>query len=189
MGNGKLIIFSAPSGAGKSTLVNYILTRDFDLEFSISATSRSPRGKEQHGKEYYFLSAEEFRDKIARNEFLEYEEVYEDRFYGTLKSEIDRITAKGKNVIFDVDVVGGLNIKKQYPEKSLTIFIAPPSIEELEKRLKKRATDEPQIIAERVKKAAYEMIFAEKFDKIVVNDNLETAKKEIEDIVRQFLSN
>jgi len=184
---GKLIIFSAPSGAGKSTLVKHLLEKDFNLEFSISATSRLPRGKESHGNEYYFISADEFRDKIVRDEFLEFEEVYESVFYGTLKSEVERITSKGKNLIFDVDVIGGLNIKKQYGERALAVFIAPPSIEVLEKRLKERATDSPEKIAERISKAEYETTFAPQFDKVIVNDNLETAQKEVEDTIRAFL--
>lgn len=186
-GIGRLVIFSAPSGAGKSTLVRHLLEKDFDLEFSISATSRAPRGKESHGNEYYFISADEFRDKIVRDEFLEFEEVYEGCFYGTLKSEVDRITSKGKNIIFDVDVVGGLNIKKQYGDRALAIFIAPPSVEVLESRLRARATDSPEKIVERVSKAEYEMTFAPQFDVIIVNDNLETAQKETEKIIRDFL--
>ena len=186
---GKLIIFSAPSGAGKSTLVRHLLEKDFNLEFSISATSRLPRGKETHGNEYYFISADEFRDKIVRDEFLEFEEVYEGVFYGTLKSEVERITSQGKNLIFDVDVIGGLNIKKQYGERALAVFIAPPSIEVLEKRLKGRATDSPEKIAERISKAEYEMTFASQFDKIIKNDNLQTAQKEIEETIRTFLRN
>lgn len=184
---GKLIIFSAPSGAGKSTLVNYLLAKDLDMEFSISATSRLPRGKELHGKEYYFLTADEFRSKIEQSEFLEYEEVYENCFYGTLHSEVERILSLGKNVVFDIDVVGGLNIKKQYGDRALAIFIAPPSIEALAQRLRGRATDSPEKIAERINKAEYEMTFAPKFDKVVVNDDLEKAKTEIEQIIRSFL--
>jgi len=186
--NGKLIIFSAPSGAGKSTLVKHLLEKGFDLEFSISATSRLPRGSERHGEDYYFISADEFRNKIARDEFLEFEEVYEGCFYGTLKSEVERITSQGKNIIFDVDVIGGLNVKKQYGNKALAVFVAPPSVEVLEKRLKNRATDSAEKIAERINKAEYEMTFAPQFDKIVVNDNLETAQKEVEEIIREFLT-
>jgi guanylate kinase len=184
---GKLIIFSAPSGAGKSTLVKHVLEKDFNLEFSISATSRLPRGSEQHGEAYYFISADEFRDKIVRGEFLEFEEVYNGVFYGTLKSEVERITSKGKNIIFDVDVVGGLNIKEQYKDRALAVFIAPPSVEILEKRLQGRATDSAEKIAERISKAEYEMTFAPQFDKIIVNDNLETAQKEMEETIRGFL--
>jgi len=185
--HGKLIIVSAPSGAGKSTLVKYVLEREFHLEFSVSATSRASRGSERHGEAYYFISADEFREKIAKNEFVEFEEVYGGTFYGTLRSEVERITSKGKNIIFDVDVVGGLNIKKQYGDRALAIFIAPPSVEILEKRLRGRATDSAEKITERINKAEYEMTFAPQFDKIIVNDCLKTAKKEIENTIREFL--
>ncbi|HOH55211.1 MAG TPA: guanylate kinase [Paludibacteraceae bacterium] len=185
--SGKLIILSAPSGTGKSTLVQYLLTRPFDLEFSVSATSRPPRGNEQNGKEYYFLSKEEFQKKIAQNEFLEYEEVYPGCYYGTLRSEIDRISAKGKNIIFDVDVLGGLNIKKQYNGRALAIFIAPPSLEELKKRLMIRGTDSPEMIAKRLEKAEFEMSFAPQFDVVIVNDDLEKAKKATEEVIFNFL--
>ena len=185
---GRLIIFSAPSGAGKSTLVQHILQCDFDLEFSISATSRLPRGNEVHGKEYYFLSADEFRQKIAQGDFLESEEVYDGCFYGTLKAEVERILALEKNVIFDVDVVGGLNIKAHYGEKALSVFVAPPSIEELNKRLTSRATDSPEMIKKRIEKAAFEMSFAPRFDVVIVNDDLEKAKKETEDTIGCFLA-
>jgi len=185
--SGKLIILSAPSGTGKSTLVQYLLTRPFDLEFSVSATSRPPRGNEQNGKEYYFLSMEEFQKKIAQNEFLEYEEVYPGCYYGTLRSEIDRISAKGKNIIFDVDVLGGLNIKKQYNGRALAIFIAPPSLEELKKRLMIRGTDSPEMIAKRLEKAEFEMSFAPQFDVVIVNDDLEKAKKATEEVIYNFL--
>jgi guanylate kinase len=185
--SGKLIILSAPSGTGKSTLVQYLLTCPFDLEFSVSATTRPPRGTEQNGKEYYFLSKEEFQKKIAQNEFLEYEEVYPGCYYGTLRSEIDRISAKGKNIIFDVDVLGGLNIKKQYKERALAIFIAPPSLEELKKRLMIRGTDSPEMIAKRLEKAEFEMSFAPQFDIIIVNDDLEKTKKTTEEVIYNFL--
>jgi guanylate kinase len=185
---GKLIIFSAPSGAGKSTLIQYLLGQGFDMEFSISATSRAPRGTEQHVVEYYFLSADEFRQKIANQEFLEYEEVYSGCFYGTLRSEVDRITAKGKNIVFDVDVVGGVNIKEFYGDRALSLFIAPPSIEELEKRLIGRGTDTPEMIAKRIGKAEQELSFAPKFDKIVVNNDLEIAKLEATHAIRDFLA-
>jgi len=185
--HGKLIIVSAPSGAGKSTLVKYVLEKEFYLEFSVSATSRAPRGSERHGEAYYFISADEFREKIVKNEFVEFEEVYDGIFYGTLKSEVERITSKEKNIIFDVDVVGGLNIKKQYGDRALAIFISPPSVEILEKRLRGRATDSAEKIAERINKAEYEMTFASQFDKIIVNDCLKTAKKEIENTIREFL--
>jgi guanylate kinase len=184
---GLLIIFSAPSGSGKSTLVNHVLTCGFNLSFSVSATSRAPRGKEEHGKEYYFLSADEFRGRITRGDFLEYEEVYAGCFYGTLKSEVERILSEGKNVIFDVDVVGGLNIKSIYKEKALSIFVAPPSIETLKKRLAARATDSPEKIEERIKKAGFEMSFAPQFDVVIVNDDLEKAKAEAEEKVSGFL--
>ena len=186
--SGKLIIFSAPSGAGKSTIVQHFLQRDLNLQFSVSATSRPPRGLEKNGIDYYFLSPDEFRQRIENNEFIEHEEVYPDLYYGTLRSEIDKITEKGNNVIFDVDVVGGLNIKKQYGDRALALFIAAPSVEELHRRLKGRATDTDEMIAKRVGKADFEMTFAPDFDFIVVNDNLEKAKKEAESIVRKFIS-
>lgn len=185
---GKLIIFSAPSGAGKSTIVNYLLSQNLNLRFSISATSRLPRGMEQHGVEYYFHTPEQFREKIENNEFLEYEEVYEDKFYGTLKSEVERILNNEGNVIFDVDVVGGCNIKKYYGDKALSVFIQPPSIEELRSRLENRGTDTPEVIESRIAKAEYEMTFAPKFDVVIVNDNLEKAKSKALKIVTQFLS-
>ncbi|MDL2290470.1 guanylate kinase [Paludibacteraceae bacterium OttesenSCG-928-F17] len=184
---GKLIIFSAPSGAGKSTLVRHLLQKDFNLEFSISATSRKPRGTEVHGKEYYFLSADEFREKISKSEFVEYEEVYADCFYGTLKNEVDRIISQDKNVIFDVDVVGGLNIKKQYGNSALAVFIAPPTVKALEKRLNSRGTDSPEMIEQRINKAEYEMSFAPQFDKIIVNDDLKEAQDELEKVLTEFL--
>lgn len=184
---GKLIIFSAPSGAGKSTIVHYLLSKISGLEFSVSATSRSPRGNEREGVDYYYLSPNEFRQRIDNNEFIECEEVYADLFYGTLRSEIDRITAKGNNIIFDVDVKGGLNIKKQYGNRALSVFIAPPGVDELEKRLIARGTDSPEMIAERVGKAAYEMTFSPEFDVVVVNSQLEIAQTEAEKIVRDFL--
>lgn len=185
--SGKLIIFSAPSGAGKSTLVQHLLNCNFDMEFSISATSRPPRGAEVHGVDYYFLSPEEFRQKILNKEFLEHEEVYPGCFYGTLYSEVDRITGKGKNIVFDVDVVGGLAIKKIYKERALAVFIAPPSIGILHDRLKKRGTDSEEMIEKRVGKAEFELTFAKHFDTIVVNDNLETAKVKAELAIRNFL--
>lgn len=184
---GKLVIFSAPSGSGKSTIIQSLLNRDLNLSFSISATSRAPRGTEKNGVEYYFISPEEFRQRIANGEFLEYEEVYAGKFYGTLKSEVERILDSGRNVIFDVDVVGGLNIKKYYGDQALALFIQPPSIEELEKRLKHRATDAPEVIANRVAKAEYELSFAPRFDHIIVNDILEKAQEEAYQTIRQFL--
>ena len=186
---GKLIIFSAPSGSGKSTIIQSLLDKDLNLSFSISATSRAPRGSEQNGVEYYFISPEEFKSRIANDEFLEYEEVYTGKFYGTLKSEVERILNSGKNVIFDVDVVGGLNIKKYYGDQALALFIQPPSIKELEKRLKNRATDTPEVIASRIAKAEYELSFAPRFDKIIVNDVLEKAQAEAYHLIRQFIDN
>lgn len=188
MTTGKLIIFSAPSGAGKSTLVQHLLGCGFEMEFSVSATSRAPRGTEQNGVDYYFLTAEAFRDKINADDFLEQEEVYPNCFYGTLRSEVDRITSNGKNIVFDVDVVGGVNIKKQYGERALSIFIAPPSIEILHQRLINRGTDTSEMIAKRIGKAEYEMSFAPQFDIVVVNDDLETAKHDAEMAIRKFLS-
>lgn len=186
--SGKLIIFSAPSGAGKSTLVQHLLGCGFDMEFSVSATSRAPRGTEKHGVDYYYLTPEEFRQKIDNQEFLEYEEVYSNCYYGTLRSEVERITGKGKNIVFDVDVVGGLNIKKEFGDRALALFIAPPSVDELHKRLVGRGTDTPEMIEKRIGKAEYEMTFAPRFDTIVVNDNLEVAKAEAERSIREFLN-
>jgi guanylate kinase len=185
---GKLIIFSAPSGAGKSTLIQHLLGCGFNMEFSVSATSRRPRGSEVHGVDYYFITTDEFRQRIENHEFLEFEEVYPDCFYGTLRSEVDRITSQGKNIVFDVDVVGGLNIKKEFGERALALFIAPPGIEELHQRLIGRATDSEEMIARRIGKAEYEMTFATQFDVVVINDDLETAKKEAEQAIRLFLS-
>ena len=164
----KLIIFSAPSGSGKSTIINYLLTQNLNLAFSISATSRPPRGTEKHGVEYFFLTPEEFKQRIANNEFLEYEEVYENRFYGTLKEQVEKQLAAGQNVVFDVDVVGGCNIKKFYGERALSVFIQPPSVEELRKRLVGRGTDAPEVIESRVAKAEYELGFAPKFDTVLI---------------------
>ncbi len=185
---GKLVIFSAPSGSGKSTIINYLLDQDLNLTFSISATSRLPRGEEKHGVEYYFHTPQEFKSKIKNNEFLEYEEVYEDCFYGTLKSEVQRILQEGKNVIFDVDVVGGCNIKEYFGDRALSIFIQPPSIEELEKRLINRGTDSPEVIKRRVEKAKYELSFAPQFDTIIINDNLKKAQEEAYRKIQTFLS-
>lgn len=184
---GKLIIFSAPSGAGKSTIVNYLLSLDLNLQFSISATSRPPRGTEKHGIEYYFLTPDQFRLRISNGDFLEYEEVYTDKFYGTLKSEVDRIIGAGGNVVFDVDVVGGCNIKKYYGDKALSVFIEPPSIEVLRTRLENRGTDSPEIIESRIAKAEYEMTFAPQFDVVIHNDSLEHAKAETLKVVSDFL--
>ena len=185
---GKLIIFSAPSGSGKSTVINYLLQQGLDLEFSISATSRAPRGEEQDGVEYYFLTPDDFRTRIAAGDFLEYEEVYTDKFYGTLKSEVERITEMGKNVIFDVDVVGGCNIKSYYGDRALSVFIQPPSIEALKERLEGRGTDTPETIAKRLEKASFELGFASKFDTVVVNDTLDKAQAEALATIRQFLA-
>lgn len=189
MNTGKLIIFSAPSGSGKSTLVNYLMVQhpELQLAFSISCTSRAPRGKEQNGVEYFFLSPEEFKKKIANDEFLEYEEVYEDRFYGTLKSQVEAQSKAGQNVVFDVDVKGGVNIKKHYGSRALSVFIQPPSVEELRNRLVGRATDAPEVIEQRLNRAEYELSFADKFDRIVINDDLEKAKVDVYNVIKQFL--
>ncbi len=185
--SGKLIIFSAPSGSGKSTIINHLLAQGLQLSFSISATSRAPRGKEQNGVEYYFLSPEEFRRRVANGEFLEYEEVYAGRFYGTLKSEVERKLAAGENVVFDVDVVGGCNIKRAYGDRALSVFIQPPSIEELHARLSKRGTDTPEVINDRIGRAAYELTFAPNYDIVIVNDQMEKAQAEALAQVRAFL--
>lgn len=187
MNKDKIIIFSAPSGSGKSTLINHLMSKMDVFEFSISATSRAPRGTEQNGVEYYFLTPEEFKQKIANDEFLEYEEVYTDKFYGTLKSEVERIIKAGKVAIFDVDVKGGMNIKKFYGDRAMSVFIQPPSIEALRARLVGRATDAPEVIEKRIERAAFELTFAEKFDKVVVNDDLEKAKAEIEKVIVDYL--
>ena len=186
---GKLIIFSAPSGSGKSTIVNYLMREhpELNLAFSISCTSRAPRGTERNGIEYFFLSPDEFRQKISQGEFLEYEEVYQDKFYGTLKSQVDSQANRGENVVFDVDVKGGCTIKKYYGDRALSVFIQPPSIEELRCRLEGRATDAPEVIEQRLQKAKYELTFANKFDKVIVNDDLNTAKAEACRIVSEFL--
>ena len=181
-----LIIISAPSGAGKSTMVRYLLAQELNIQFSISATSRPPRGEETNGVEYYFLTPEEFRERIAADEFVEYEEVYEGQFYGTLKSEVERILNDGKSVIFDVDCVGGLNIKKIFGDRALSIFVMPPSVEVLRERLEKRDTDAPEVIEKRLAKAEYEMSFAPQFDAIVCNDDYDRAKAEILKLVSDF---
>ena len=185
--NGKLIIFSAPSGSGKSTIINYLLKQDLNLQFSISATSREPRGTEKNGTEYYFLSPEEFKERISKGEFLEYEEVYVNRFYGTLKCEVERILKDGNNVVLDVDVVGGCNIKKHYGDDALLIFILPPSVEELKERLEKRNTDAPETIEKRIEKAELELSYAPQFDKIIINNNLELAQKETLQTILNFI--
>lgn len=184
----KVLIFSAPSGSGKSTIVNHILSLYPDsMEFSVSATSRPPRGEEKHGREYYFLSADEFRKAVKEDKFVEFEEVYEGRFYGTLKSECERIWAAGHVIIFDVDVKGGVNLKKYFGDKALSIFIKAPSVEVLRERLIKRGTDSPEAIEERVTKAEEEMTYAPKFDYVLVNDDLNTAYAESEKVVEDFL--
>lgn len=185
---GKVIIFSAPSGAGKSTIVNYLLGKIPGLEFSISATSRPPRGEEQHGKEYYFFSTIEFKKKIDAGEFLEWEEVYPGCYYGTLKAEVDRIWAEGHTVIFDVDVVGGVNIKNIFGKQALSVFVKAPSVEILRQRLISRATDSPEKIGQRVAKAEEEMTYESKFDVVVVNDKLEEAYLQAERKIQDFLN-
>lgn len=187
MNEHKLIIVSAPSGSGKSTLVQYLMKQGLDLAFSVSCTSRAPRGEEQHGVDYFFLSPEEFRQRIANDEFLEYEEVYTDKFYGTLKSEVERIGAMGKIAVFDVDVKGGVNIKKYYGDRALSLFIQPPSIEELSRRLHGRGTDAEEVIQQRLAKAGEELTYAPKFDRVIVNDKLEVAQQEILQVVTDFL--
>ena len=184
----KVIIFSAPSGSGKTTLVKHCLEHFPELEFSISCTTRNPRGTEKDGVDYHFISPEKFRQKIWEEAFVEFEEVYEDKYYGTLKSEVERIWNDGKTVIFDVDVKGGIALKKYFGDQALSIFIMPPSIQELERRLIARATDDAETIQTRVEKAEQEMTFQNEFDKILVNTDLETAKAEIEKLVSEFLN-
>ena len=186
---GKMIIVSAPSGSGKSTIVNWLMQEhpELNLYFSISCTSRAPRGTEQNGVEYFFISPEEFKEKIAQGEFLEYEEVYEDRFYGTLKEQVETQRMNGENVVFDVDVKGGCRIKQYYGDEALSLFIQPPSIEELKRRLVNRGTDSIEDIEKRLSKASFELTFAEKFDKILINDDLDIAKVEALTIVSEFL--
>jgi len=187
MKSGKLFVFSAPSGSGKTTLVKHLLQQGLPLGFSISATSRTPRGEEVDGKDYYFLSEEAFRQKIKEDAFIEYEEVYEGNFYGTLRSEIDRLWAEGKHVLFDIDVIGGLNVKAEYPEETLAIFVQPPSFEELEKRLRERNTETEDKIQQRLDKSATELTYSQDFDLILVNDDLTKAKREVVGLVKQFL--
>ena len=185
---GKLIIVSAPSGSGKSTIINWLMQHEeLHLAFSVSCTSRAPRGNERDGVEYFFLSVDEFKERIERDEFLEYEEVYEGRFYGTLKSQVERQLADGQNVVFDVDVKGGCSLKKYFGDRALAIFIQPPSVEELRRRLEKRGTDTPEVINDRVAKAEYELTFANRFDKVLVNDDLDTALAEALKMVTEFL--
>jgi len=188
MAKGKLIILSAPSGSGKSTIINCILGKNLPLEFSVSATSRPPRGNEKDGVEYFFLSPTEFRKKIKKGCFIEYEEVYPNRFYGTLKSEVEKKLVEGKNIILDVDVTGGLNLKKIYGDNALLIFIRPPSIEELQNRLEIRGTDTKEVIADRISKAAYELSLASEYDVVIINDNLEYAENETISIINKFLT-
>lgn len=183
----KIIIISAPSGSGKSTLIHRLMEHPLNLHFSISATSRPPRGTEQHGVEYYFLSSEEFAERIVRGEFLEYEEVYPGRYYGTLRSQVEGQLAAGQNVILDVDVLGGCHIKEQYADRALSIFIQPPSIEELRHRLEQRGTDSPEVIESRLNKAAFELGYAPRFDCTIVNDDLQRASQELLHTVEQFL--
>ena len=185
----KLLIVSAPSGSGKSTIVQWLMQEhpELHLGFSISCTSRQPRGTERDGVEYFFLTPDEFRRRIENDEFLEYEEVYQDRFYGTLKSQVERQCEAGQNVVFDVDVKGGINIKRYYGDKALSVFIQPPSVEVLRKRLLGRATDDMAQIEERLAKAEYEMTFASQFDRILINDDLDTAKREAVAMLEEFL--
>ena len=186
---GKLFVFSAPSGSGKTTIVRHLLKQEkFNLEFSISATSRAARGEEVNGKDYYFISADDFKKKIKADEFLEWEEVYRDNFYGTLKTEVERIWALGKHVIFDIDVVGGLRIKKKFPEETLAVFVKPPSVDELKIRLKKRSTESEDKINMRIAKASVELATAPQFDKIIKNYDLQVALQETENLVSEFLN-
>lgn len=186
---GKLFVFSAPSGSGKTTIVRHLLKQEkFNLEFSISATSRAARGEEVNGKDYYFISADDFKKKIKADEFLEWEEVYRDNFYGTLKTEVERIWALGKHVIFDIDVVGGLRIKKKFPDETLAVFVKPPSVDELKIRLKKRSTESEDKINMRIAKASVELATAPQFDKIIKNYDLQVALQETENLVSEFLN-
>jgi len=184
---GKLIIFSAPSGSGKTTIARHLLSKDYNLEFSISACSRDKRHNEIDGIDYYFLTVDDFKNKIANDEFVEWEEVYKDHFYGTLRSEVNRIRSQGKNIIFDIDVLGGLNIKKQFEGEAIAIFVKAPSVEELENRLKNRKTDTEDKIAKRMERVKFELDFADKFDYIIINDNLKNAFAEAEKIISDFL--
>ena len=186
--SGKLIIISAPSGSGKSTIINHLLQQDLNLSFSISATSRPPRGEEKDGVEYFFLTPQEFKNRIEKGDFLEYEEVYKDRFYGTLREQVEKQLQEGVNVVLDVDVVGGCNIKKIYTNQALSIFIKPPSIEALKKRLEKRGTDSKEVILDRINKAEHELSFAKHYDTILINDDLEKVQKEAYELVRNFLN-
>jgi guanylate kinase len=187
--SGKSIIFSAPSGSGKTTLVNHVVKiEDLRLKFSVSACTRKMRNGEVHGKDYYFISVDEFRNYIEENKFIEWEEVYKNNYYGTLKSEVERIWNDSNNVIFDVDVMGGMNLKRQFGKNALSIFVMPPSIEELQRRLESRGTDPPDKIKGRIAKAKFELKYADKFDKILINDTIDVALKEAEYIIKDFLS-
>ena len=188
MKKGKVIIFSAPSGSGKSTIINWLMQHsELHLAFSISCTSRAPRGTERYGVEYFFLSPEEFRQRIANNEFLEYEEVYHDRFYGTLKSQVEKQLEAGQNVVLDIDVKGACNIKEYYQDEALALFIQPPSIEALRQRLEGRGTDAPEVIEQRIARAEFELSYAPKFDRVVVNDVLQQAQQQALDIISAFI--
>ncbi len=188
MAAGKLIVFSAPSGSGKTTLVRHLLAQDLPLGFSISATSRTPRGQEQDGQDYYFLSAEDFRSQIAADAFLEYEEVYAGTYYGTLQSEVERLWAAGKHVLFDIDVVGGLRIKEKFPEQTLAVFVQPPSVEILEQRLRARGTESEEKIQQRLAKSTQELSYAPQFDRVIVNDNLAQAQQEVVALIASFIA-
>lgn len=186
---GKLLIFSAPSGSGKTTIVRHLLSLKMGLEFSISATSREPRINEENGKDYYFLSSEDFRKKIDANEFLEWEEVYPDQYYGTLGSEVNKLRQSGKHVIFDIDVEGGVHLKEEFGELAFSVFVQAPSLEIMEKRLRSRGTDSEEQLTKRLQKAKVELSYAEKFDYILINNNLEESLKIAEQIVRKFIRN
>ncbi|UAB82056.1 guanylate kinase [Marixanthomonas sp. SCSIO 43207] len=190
MKGGKLFVFSAPSGSGKTTIVQHLLAqKELNLDFSISCTSREARGDEEHGKDYYFISLKDFKQHIKNGDFLEWEEVYRDNFYGTLKTEVERIWAQGKNVIFDIDVVGGLRIKKKYPDRTLAVFVKPPSVDELKRRLKKRKTESDERINMRIAKASVELATAPQFDYIIKNNDLDTALNEAKELVSSFIKN
>ena len=189
MNKGKLLVFSAPSGSGKTTIVRHLLAQpDLNLEFSVSCTTREPRGEEVHGKDYYFISLKEFKNHIKAEEFVEWEEVYRDNFYGTLKSEVECIWAKGKNVIFDIDVAGGLRIKSKFKTETLAVFVKPPSVDELKRRLKLRSTESEDKINMRIAKASVELATAPQFDRIIKNYDLDTAKEEAYQLVKEFIS-
>ena len=186
---GKIIIFSAPSGSGKSTIIGRLMShKELNLAFSISCTSRPPRGTERDGVEYFFVSPDEFRRRIEADEFLEYEEVYKDRYYGTLKSQVENQLAKGENVVLDVDVKGGCNIKRFYGDRALSLFIQPPSLDELRRRLEGRGTDAPEVIEDRLARASFELTFADKFDHVIINDDLDRAVNEALKAVEEFIN-